>query len=107
MKASDEDWSEVVGNLWKARKIWALLSRLLEREGDSTRVLGVFLKAVVQMVMLLGAKTWLITPQIVRDMGGFQHRVARQIMGRQHQQKIDGRWYYPPLETVIQEAGFE
>ena len=28
-------------------------------------------------------------------------------MGRQTKQREDGRWYYPPLDTEMEEAGFE
>ena len=40
-------------------------------------------------------------------LGGFQHRVAQWITGRQPWRLLDGVWEYPPLDTAIQEAGFE
>ena len=90
--ASDKDWPVVVGNLYESQKIWARLSRIMRREGDSLRVLGVFFKAVVQALLLFGSETCVITPFIFRDLGGFQHRVARRITERQPQQKVDGSW---------------
>ena len=42
MKAIDYDWSAVVGNLQKTRKIWGRLSRILSREGGDPKVLGHF-----------------------------------------------------------------
>ena len=39
--------------------------------------------------------------------GGFQHRLARRITGRQPWRLLYRSWEYPPLETAIQEAGFE
>ena len=42
----------VVGKLWKERKIWAWLTRILGREGDSPRLSGMLFKAVVQAVLL-------------------------------------------------------
>ena len=86
--ASDDDWTEVVGNLQKERKIWARLSRILGREGYNTRVLVVLFKAVVQTVMLFGAETWVMTPHIGRALEGFQHRVTRQITGRNPHWKL-------------------
>ena len=44
LTASDDDWQEVVGNLRKVRKIWTCLSRILGREGVSTRVSGIYLR---------------------------------------------------------------
>ena len=54
MAASDEDCPAVVGNLYKARKIWACLLRIMGREGGNPRVSGMFSKAIVHAVLLLG-----------------------------------------------------
>ena len=56
MTASDDDWVELVGNLSKARKKWAQLSRILGNEGANPQVLGMFFKAVVQVVLLFGSE---------------------------------------------------
>ena len=53
----DNDWTEVVGNLWKLRKKLARLSRILGWEGKNKRVLGTLFKAVVKAVLLLGSDT--------------------------------------------------
>ena len=42
MMTSDEDWPRVVGNLQKARNIWARLLRMLGREEANLRVSGIF-----------------------------------------------------------------
>ena len=57
LKAVDNDWLAVVGNLGKARKSWGQLSRILIREGSDTKVLGIFYMAVAQAVFLFGAET--------------------------------------------------
>ena len=45
-----------------------------EADADSQqgggRVSGVFFKAVVQSVLLFGAKTWVVTPRMGRVLGG-------------------------------------
>ena len=48
-------------------------------------------------------------PRIGITLGGFHHRVARQMMGRQLCKGLDRRWLYPPLaeamaEVVLQEV---
>ena len=88
----DNNWSEVVGNLQKARKFWARMKRILGRYGASPRVSGMSFKAVVQVVLLFGLETWVMTPPMGRDLGGFQHRFSRRIIGRQPQRKVDGSW---------------
>ena len=40
LTASDDYWPEVLGNLWKSRKSWSQLLRILGREGSSIRVSG-------------------------------------------------------------------
>ena len=47
LTTSDDDWTEFVGNLRKAWKNLARLLRILEREGDITRLSGMFFKAGV------------------------------------------------------------
>ena len=83
MKAGDDDWPAVVGNLVKARKIWARLSRSLSLEGAEKRVSGNLFKAVVQAVILFGAETWVLTPRIEQSLESFLHGAARRITGRQ------------------------
>ena len=56
--------------------IWNKLLADLCYSECGTRVSGVFFKAVVQAVMIFGDETWLVTPRIVRALGGFRHRVA-------------------------------
>ena len=83
MKAADENCLELVGNLWKVRKIWVRMARILRQEGTSPRVFGMFFKAVVQAVLLFESYTWVITPHMGRSLGNFHHRVTRKIAGRQ------------------------
>ena len=47
MMVGDDDWPAVVGNLKKARKSWARMTRILGREGANPRVSGIFFKGVV------------------------------------------------------------
>ena len=44
MTVGDDDWHEVVDNLWKVRKSCGMLSRILRREGADLKVLGNFLR---------------------------------------------------------------
>ena len=52
----NDDIQAVRGNLAKARRVWARISRVLRAENASTRVCGMFYKATVQSVLLLGGK---------------------------------------------------
>ena len=93
MTAGDDDWPVVAGNLVKARKSWGRPARILSREGAGAdkRVSGTFIKAVVQQVILFGAETWVLTPQIERALESFMHGDAHRITGRQPRRGWDGK----------------
>ena len=79
----DENWPAVVENLWKARKSWPRMERILGLEGTSPQVFWVFFKVVVQAVLLFRLETWVMNPLIVSDLGSFQHTFDRRITGIQ------------------------
>ena len=66
MTAIYYDWPAAAGNIQKARKSWGWMSWILIREGADPKVLGHFFKVVVQVVFLLGAETWVLTPRMER-----------------------------------------
>ena len=82
MTANDDDWPEVVGNPGKARRSWGRLYRVLGREGSDPKVLRNFYTEVTQAVLIFGADTWVLTPQMEKAMDSFQSRVARKITVR-------------------------
>ena len=59
---------------------------------------------VVQLVMIYGSKTWVMTPHIGRVLGGFHHRVALRLMGRQPWRGRYGVWVYTLREDAEGEA---
>jgi hypothetical protein len=52
LSSTDDDWSDVVKNLAKARRRWATISRVLIRDGVTPRISEMFYKAVVHSVLL-------------------------------------------------------
>ena len=78
---------------------------ILRREGATTRILGNFFKSVVQHVLLFGAETWVVTPNMERALSAFLHGAARRLTGRQPRREKDGEWQYPSLEGGMEEAG--
>ena len=96
---ADDDWTLVVNNLSRARAVWKWMTRILSREGAEPRVSIFFFKAVVQAVLLFGLETWVVTPRIVRVLGGFQDQVPRRLTRRIPWQKNDGKWEYTSAAT--------
>ena len=90
MTAGYDDWPAVVGNLWRVRKSWGRLLRILSREGAYPKVSGYFFKAVTQAVLLFGVDTWVITPRMEWALSSFQHRVARRLTGRHPRRRGGG-----------------
>ena len=78
---------------------------MLSREGVDARTLGRIFVAVVQEVIIYRSDMWLMTPRIGRVLGGFHHRVARRMTGRQPRRGRCGTWVYPLLEDAMAEAG--
>ena len=59
--AEDDDWIVVIQNMTKSRAVWRKMTRILCREGERPQVSTFFFKAIVNMVLLLGTETWVVT----------------------------------------------
>ena len=68
---------------------WA---RILSREGAEPKVLGHLFKAVVQAVLILELKTWVLNPRMKRALSNFQNRVAQPMTRRQLRRRGEVRW---------------
>ena len=89
--AVNDDWKAVVRNLSWARVVWKGMKRILSREGVELQVSSFFFKNVVQVVLILILKTRMVTPYMVRALGGFQDQVVIRLTGQILQQKPDGK----------------
>ena len=49
LTAADDNWTALVGDLWKARNSWARLARILGREDPSIWISRMLFKAVVHV----------------------------------------------------------
>ena len=105
--ANDNDWPAMVRKLHKERRKWARLTRVLSREGEDARTSGQIYLALVQLVLLYGSETWVMTPRIGRVLSRFHHRVDRRLTGRQPRRGRDGVWVYPTLEDAMLGAGLQ
>ena len=101
LTATDDDWTQVTGNIQKAQVIWGRLVRVLGREGADPKVSRGFYTAVTQQVLLLGAETWVLTRKMESTLDAFQGRVVRRLTGRQTRCERDGRWFYPSLAGCL------
>ena len=68
---------------------------------------GLFFKAVVQLVLLFGLETWLVTPCMGRVLGWFRNQVVWRLTGRLPRGETGGKWEYTSVATAREEAGFQ
>ena len=103
----DEHWLEVIWNLAKSQKAWRKTTRNINRDGARLWVSSFFLKSVVQLVLLFGAKMWVGNPHMRRVLGGFQDQVAQRLTGRLPQWRLDGKCEYTSEKATRVEAGLK
>ena len=83
----------------------ARLNCILSIEGADARTSRKIYFVVVQLFMMYGSETWVLTPYTKSVLGGFHHRVDRRLTGWKLQKGRDGGWVYPPLKFVMAWAG--
>ena len=93
---TDNDWTAVVANWRKSGNKWAGMSRIIGQEGENLRTPGKISMMVIQEELLFGSEIWVATPHIGRMLGGFHHRVALRLIGKQPQMSPYGGWDSPP-----------
>ena len=100
----DDDTQAVRGNLTKARRVWARISRVLRAENVSARVCWMFYKATVQSVLLFRRKTWVLSPATLQCLEGFHVKAVRRMTGLLPK-KVGGSWVFPKTKTILAAAG--
>ena len=90
----------------RVKTIWSRTSRILVREGAAPQVSRFFFKAVIQVVLLFGVETWVVTPLIDKALRGVQKQVARRLTGKIPRKTTDRTWRYTSEAAVRETAGF-
>ena len=62
MSVADDDWMAVVRNMAKVQVLLRRMTRILINEGTRLQVSRFFFKAIIKLVLLFGAETWVVTP---------------------------------------------
>ena len=83
MDRSDENWTPVLHNIRKARKVWGRPGKILWREGAKPTVSECFYRAIVQAVLLFGSETWVLTDKISQRIEGAHVGFKRQVTRKQ------------------------
>ena len=62
---------------------------------------------MVQLVLIFGAETWVVTPRMGQVLGGFKDQVARRFKGRLPPRRTDVKCEYTSAAAAREEVGFE
>ena len=81
------------------------MAKILSRKGLAPQVSGFFFKLVVQLVLIFGAETWVVTPLHGLGPRGFQDHVVRRLTGRLPWRRTVGKRGYTSGVATIEEAG--
>ena len=81
LNVTDYYFTEVIGNLQKARQSWAHMSRIMGQEGTDARALGHLYLSIVHAILIFGLETGVMNPNIGRVTEGFHHQVELWIGG--------------------------
>ena len=76
---SDDNLLSFRRNVGKERLVWIWLGKLLRREGVEPQFSVMFNRAMVQAVLLFGAKTWVLSEEITWKLEGVHLGLLRQI----------------------------
>ena len=104
---SNGDWLEVVHNLSKLWSKSVQFPRVMVREGLDARTLVMFYVTVFQALIIYRSLTLVMSLHIGRTLGRFHHRVVCILTGRKPKRRLDGTWYYPPLEKAMAGSGIQ
>ena len=66
---------------------------------------GLFFKAVIQVVLIFGPETWVVTPCMGKALGGFQTQVTRQLTVHIPRRTMDRKWRYNFAAAAREAAG--
>ena len=100
VSSTDSDWPALKKNLTKARQRWAMISRVLVRDGADARISGMFYKAAVLTILLYGSETWVWTLRMYKAAQSFHNSAARRI-SRLVARRQNGVWVWPPLADAL------
>ena len=105
MDRSDDNYTAILRNVRKARRVWNRLGKLLLREGSEPHMSTMFRLVVVQTVVLFGEEPWVLSEAMSRKMEGVHVGFLRQITGQRVLQQEDGTWRQVTAEKVLEKAG--
>ena len=78
-----------------------MIERVLERTGATMQDWGATHKAVVQLVLLYGSESWVVTGDIIKVLTAFHHQAAQRITGMTAKRGAGKEWEHPAVEEAM------
>ena len=87
-----------------ARQIWGRLWKFLIKDGADPIVSSKFYCAVVQVVLLFGLETWMLTSAMLQKIEGVHVSFLRQVTERKYQRLVEEAYQQEGDEKLLQAA---
>ena len=101
MNTTDNDSQTIQYNINNAKEKWFRLAPILKKQGADARVMSVFYKTIIKVVLLYGAETWVLKNRDIKSLQSFHHRCARH-MSNMHIKKVGEKWTYLSTKDVLE-----
>ena len=89
----------------KPYRVWSRLGKMLRREGAEPLVSTIFYRVVVQVVLLFGEETWVLSEAMSHKLEGMHMSFLRQITGQISVRQKYGTWFCVEAEKVLKKVG--
>ena len=76
------NWASIYQNLREAHRHWGTVSRVMVKIGAAVRVMGIFYKPVVQMVLIYRCDSCLTTDSTMKVIEGLHHHITWRLVGK-------------------------
>ena len=76
---NNSDWEAVYHDLWKARRHWEMISKVLTKTGAKVQAHDIIYISVEQTVLLYGCESWLVTVAILELLEVSRHQASQKI----------------------------
>ena len=75
------------------------------KTGAKLQARGVMYKTAIQLVLLYGSESWMVTGAMLKVLEGFHLRLARRIAEITAWSTTGGEWEWPPVAESLDTSG--
>ena len=68
---NNRGWMSLYQNLRNVQRRWEVVGKVVSKTGSTVQDRGVLCKSVVQLVLLYGSESWVVTGEMLKVLEGF------------------------------------